>query len=84
MQQAALVDLEFRPAAPEDAIAVATEAELRAALAAAALDWGDARVLQLTADIELTSTLVIGSLSACSHHGAPAAPAAAAAGRAAP
>ena len=56
-----MADLDFRPAPPEDAIAVATEAELRAALAGAALDWGDARVLQLTADIELTATLVISS-----------------------
>lgn len=40
-------------------MAVGSEAELLAALAAAGQGWGDSRVVQLTSDIQLSATLVI-------------------------
>ena len=52
-------DVRFRLAAPEQAIAVGSEQALRAALASADLGWRDRRVVQLTADIALSATLVI-------------------------
>lgn len=58
MQQAS-DELAFRVEGPQHAIAVGSEEQLRAALAAADLGWRDRRVVQLTADIQLSSTLVI-------------------------
>lgn len=52
-------ELDFRVSGPEHAIAAGSEEQLRAALAAADLGWRDRRVVQLTAHIELSSTLVI-------------------------
>ena len=54
-------ELGFMVAGPEHAIAAGSEEQLLAALAAADLGWRDRRVVQLTADIELRSTLVITS-----------------------
>ena len=58
LQQPA-ADLEFRPAPADQAIAVASERELRAALAGGDLGWRDRRVVQLTADIQLSAPLAI-------------------------
>lgn len=51
--------LDFYPAPQDQTLAVASEAELRAALAAAGLGFAERRPVQLTADIQLSSTLVI-------------------------
>ncbi|KAL4424301.1 hypothetical protein ABPG75_001602 [Micractinium tetrahymenae] len=51
--------MEFYPAPRDQALAVASEAELRAALAAAGLGFAERRPVQLTADIQLSATLVI-------------------------
>ncbi|EFN53548.1 hypothetical protein CHLNCDRAFT_53713 [Chlorella variabilis] len=58
LQQPA-ADLEFRPAPADQAIVVASERELRAALAGGDLGWRDRRVVQLTADIQLSAPLAI-------------------------
>lgn len=49
----------FRPATPDQAIGVASEQQLRTALGRADLGWRDRRAVQLTADIQLSNTLVI-------------------------
>lgn len=51
--------LEFYPAPQDQALAVASEAELQAALAAAGLGFAERRPVQLTADIHLSATLEI-------------------------
>ena len=54
-------DVHFLPAPAGQAIEVATERQLRAALGTADLGWRDRRAVQLTADIQLSATLVISS-----------------------
>ncbi|PSC74203.1 root cap family [Micractinium conductrix] len=51
-------DLDFWPVPADQALRVGSEAELQAALAAPSRGW-DGAVVQLSADIELTSTLLI-------------------------
>lgn len=52
-------NLELHLAAPGQAIDVATEQQLRAALVSADLGWRDRRAVQLTADIQLSAPLLI-------------------------
>jgi hypothetical protein len=53
------LDLELTLAAADQAIPVATEQQLLAALGSGDLGWRDRRVVQLTADIQLEATLEI-------------------------
>lgn len=52
-------DVELTLAAADQAIRVATEQQLLAALGSGDLGWGDSRAVQLTADIQLSATLLI-------------------------
>ncbi|KAL4442679.1 hypothetical protein ABPG77_006673 [Micractinium sp. CCAP 211/92] len=52
-------NLEFHPAPQDQALAVTSEAELQAALAAAGLGFAERRPVQLTANIHLSATLEI-------------------------